>query len=156
MFCVDLDGSHTTVYRGGECYGYQGRKKRKTTNGICTTDRQGIQIATSTPVSGTHNDLHNISAVLGEFFTNLKTSAISTSDLFLNADTGFDSAKFRRTCLEYEVFPNVASNPKRDRKEDDVFFDELLYGQTYCIERTNAWMDSCRSLLNRFDTKLNS
>ena len=65
MFCVDLDGSHTTVHRGGECYGYQGRKKRKTTNGICTTDRQGIQIAMSTPVSGTHNDLHNISAVLG-------------------------------------------------------------------------------------------
>lgn len=92
----------------------------------------------------------------GEFFTNLKTSAISTSGLFLNADTGFDSAKFRRTCLECEVFLNVASNPKRERKEDDVFFDELLYGQTYCIERTNAWMDSCRSLLNRFDTKLNS
>ena len=35
----ELDGSHTTALRGGECCGYQGRKKRKTTNfwvyGLC-------------------------------------------------------------------------------------------------------------------------
>ena len=34
MSSVDLDGSHTTALRGGECCGYQGRKKRKTTNHI--------------------------------------------------------------------------------------------------------------------------
>ena len=34
--------------------------------------------------------------------------------------------------------------------------DELLYKQRYCIERTNAWMDSYRNVLNRFDMPLSS
>jgi len=29
--------------------------------------------------------------------------------------------------------------------------DEELYKERYSIERTNAWMDSFRSILNRFD-----
>ena len=61
MSSVDLDGSHTTTLRGGECCGYQGRKKRTTTNAVYVTDRQSILLAMSTPVSGSHNDLHCIS-----------------------------------------------------------------------------------------------
>ena len=34
MSSVDLDGSHTTTLRGGQERGYQGRKKRKTTNAL--------------------------------------------------------------------------------------------------------------------------
>ena len=45
MSSVDLDSSHTTALRGGECCGYQGRKKRNTTNAIYVTDRQGIPLA---------------------------------------------------------------------------------------------------------------
>ncbi len=45
MSSVDLDGSHTTTLRGGECCGYQGRKKRTTTNAIYVADRQGIPLA---------------------------------------------------------------------------------------------------------------
>src|SRR3712207_8747953 len=40
MSSVDLDGSHTVAMRGGEEVGYQGRKKRKTTNALYITDRQ--------------------------------------------------------------------------------------------------------------------
>ena len=35
-----------------------------------------------------------------------------------------------------------------------VVLDELLYRERYSIERTNAWMDSFRTILNRFDTTL--
>ncbi len=42
MSSVDLDGSHTAALRGGEEVGYQGRKKRKTTNALYLTDRQGL------------------------------------------------------------------------------------------------------------------
>ncbi|WP_278695196.1 hypothetical protein [Prevotella nigrescens] len=45
MSSIDLDGSHTTALHGGECQSYQGRKKRKTTNAIYVTDRQGIPLA---------------------------------------------------------------------------------------------------------------
>lgn len=113
MSSVDLDGSHTTTLRGGECCGYQGRKKRTTTNAIYVTDRQGIPLAMSTPVSGSHNDLHNISLVLQDLFAGIKDSGLSVSGLFLNADAGFDSALFRRGCHQQEVFPNVAFNKRR-------------------------------------------
>ena len=156
MSCVDLDGSHTTALRGGECCGYQGRKKRKTTNAIYVTDRQGIPLVMSTPVSGPHNDVYNISKVLLELFSDLKASALSVSGLFLNADAGFDTEQFRRGCHEHEVFPNVAFNKRRGKQREEEFLDELLYEQRYTIERTNAWMDSYRSVLNRFDTTLSS
>ena len=156
MSCVDLDGSHTTALRGGECCGYQGRKKRKTTNAIYVTDRQGIPLVMSTPVSGSHNDVYNISKVLLELFSDLKASALSVSGLFLNADAGFDTEQFRRGCHEHEVFPNVAFNKRRGKQREEEFLDELLYEQRYTIERTNAWMDSYRSVLNRFDTTLSS
>ena len=77
MSSVDLDGSHTTALRGGECCGYQGRKKRKTTNAIYVTDRQGIPLVMSTPVSGSYNDVYNISKVLPELFSRLKASVLS-------------------------------------------------------------------------------
>ena len=91
MPSVDLDGSHTTALSGGECCGYQGRKKRKMTNAIYVTDRQGIPLVMSTPVSGSHNDVYNISKVLLELFSDLKASALSVSGSFLNADAGFDT-----------------------------------------------------------------
>ena len=156
MSSVDLDGSHTTALRGGECCGYQGRKKRKTTNAIYVTDRQGIPLVMSTPVSGSHNDVYNISKVLLELFSDLKASVLSVSGLFLNADAGFDTEQFRRGCHEHEVFPNVAFNKRRGKQREEEFLDELLYEQGYTIERTNAWMDSYRSVLNRFDTTLSS
>ena len=156
MSSVDLDGSHTTTLRGGECCGYQGRKKRKTTNAIYITDRQGIPLAMSTPVPGSHNDIYNISEVLSELFSGLKSSALTASGLFLNADAGFDTEQHRRGCHKREVYPNVAFNKRRGKQREEEFLDELLYKQKYCIERTNAWMDSYRNVLNRFDKTLSS
>ena len=107
MSRVELDGSHTTTLRGGECCGYQGRKKRKTTNVIYVTDSQGIPLAMSIPVSGSHNDLYCISEVLSELFSGLNSSALPISGLFLNADAGFDTERFRRGCHKREVFKDL-------------------------------------------------
>ena len=57
---VDIDGSHTPAIRGGKNVEYQGRKKRKTTNALYLTDRQGLPLAMSEPVGGNHNDLSKI------------------------------------------------------------------------------------------------
>ncbi|SIT16659.1 Transposase DDE domain-containing protein [Zobellia uliginosa] len=38
----------------------------------------------------------------------------------------------------------------------DEYFDQDLYAQRYAVERTNAWVDSFRSPLNRFDTTVES
>ena len=119
MSGVELDGSHTTALRGGECCGYQGRKKRKTTNVIYVTDSQGIPLAMSTPVSGSHNDVYNISEVLSELFSGLNFSALPVSGRFLNADAGLDTEQFRRGCHEHEVFPNVAFNKRLGKQGEE-------------------------------------
>lgn len=48
------------------------------------------------------------------------------------------------------------STNAEESKGGEEFLDELLYKQGYCIERTNAWMDSYRNVLNRFDKTLSS
>jgi hypothetical protein len=49
------------------------------------------------------------------------------------------------------VFANVAFNPRAGGREDCYWVDDILYKERYSIERTNAWLDSYRSILNRFD-----
>lgn len=151
-----IDGSHTRALRGGEEVEFQTRKMSKTTNALYLTDNQGIPIAMSSPVSGNHHDLYQIDCRLGELFKTLKNAKIATDGLFVNADAGFDSKEFRSKCFEYGIIPNTAINPRNRTNDDDVIFDEMLYEQRFTIERTNAWMDSYRTLLNRFETTVSS
>jgi transposase len=81
----DLDGSHTTALKGGEEVGYQGRKKRKTTNALYLTDRQGLPLAMSAPVSGNHNDLFDIEVQFEEVIGTLEKAEINVDGLFINA-----------------------------------------------------------------------
>ncbi len=155
MSSVDLDGSHTTALRGGEECGYQGRKKRKTTNALFLTDRQGLPIIMSVPKSGEHNDVHDIENVIESMFNDLDKANIKVDGLFLNADAGFD-CDLLRDCLERNgVVANICIS-KRRTETDRIFVDEELYSERYSVERTNAWMDSFRTILNRFDTTVTS
>ena len=155
MSSVDLDGSHTAALRGGEHVGYQGRKKRKTTNALYLTDRQGLPIVMSSPQSGEHHDVHDIEEVMKAMFDDLKKANVRVDGLFLNADAGFDCDILRSVLERNEIIPNICIN--RQRKDpDDIIVDDMLYAERYSIERTNAWMDSYRSVLNRFDTTITS
>ena len=60
MSLSHIDGPHTPAVRGGESVDYQARKKRKTTNSIYFTDRQGLPLAMSEPQKGNHTDLYEI------------------------------------------------------------------------------------------------
>lgn len=155
MSSVDLDGSHTAALRGGEHVGYQGRKKRKTTNALYLTDRQGLPIVMSSPQSGEHHDVHDIEEVMKAMFDDLKKANVRVDGLFLNADAGFDCDILRSVLERNEIIPNICIN--RQRKDpDDIIVDDMLYAERYSIERTNAWMDSYRSVLNRFDKTIAS
>ena len=154
---IDIDGSHTPALRGGEEVAYQGRKKKKTTNSLYLTDRQGLPLALSSPIAGNHHDLYDIETALNDIFGTLSKAKILLDGLFANADSGFDSKNFREYCLSKGIFPNVAFNYRDGNKNDEIYLlDELLYQERYAIERTNAWMDSYRSVLNRFDTTTDS
>ena len=124
--------------------------------GQTSTPMVTIKGGSYVPLYDGRHDVYNISEALSELFSGLNSSALSVSGLFLNADAGFDTEQFRRGCHEHEVFPNVAFNKRRGKQGEEEFLDELLYKQRYCIERTSAWMDSYRNVLNRFDKTLSS
>lgn len=153
---VDLDGSHTPAIRGGEQVEYQGRKKRRTTNALYLTDRQGLPLAMSEPVAGNHNDLYDIEVQFEVVTATLEEADIPVEGLFLNADAGFDSKDFRKSCGKKDINANVCFNKRNGNVDRDEYFDNELYDERYAVERTNAWMDSYRSLLNRFDTTTES
>ena len=153
---VDLDGSHTLAIRGGLNVDYQARKKRKTTNALYLTDRQGLPLAMSEPVAGNHNDLYDIEVQFEVVTKTLEQADIPVDGLFLNADAGFDSKTFRKSCGKKEINANICFNKRNGNIDRNEYFDKELYDKRYMVERTNAWIDSYRSLLNRFDTTTES
>ena len=87
----------------------------------------------------------------------LDRADIKTEGLFLDADAGFDSKDFRSACARRDINANICFNKRNGSVDDrDEYFDQGLYDQRYAVERTNAWIDSFRSLLNRFDTTIES
>lgn len=120
------------------------------------SDRQGLPLAISSPVAGNHNALYDIEVQFEIVTGTLEQANITVEGLFLNADAGFDSKEFRLCCEKKEINANVCFNKRNGDSDRDEYFDQLLYNERYKIERTNAWMDSFRSLLNRFDTTIAS
>ena len=55
-----------------------------------------------------------------------------------------------------EIIINICPNKRNGQDNEDNYFEEQLYKERYAIERTNAWLDSFLSLLNRFDTSISS
>jgi len=155
MSSIQLDGSHTPAKRGGEAVAYQGRKKCKTTNALFLTDKQGLPLAMSKPMSGNHNDLFEIEKNVRKMEADLAQAQINSNGLFLNADAGFDAKTLRDLCEELEIIANIDLN-KRNSKNTDFEYtvDEELYKERFSVERTNAWIDAFKTLLVRFETTL--
>lgn len=154
LSCVQLDGSQTICKNGGENIGYQARKAARSCNSLFLADSKGLLLAFSQPVSGDHHDLFEIERVFKELCGLLKEAGIETEGLFLNADAGFDSEGFRGLCSEMRIEANIAFNPRNGRADGEyVYFDEELFKCRVVIEHANAWLDSFKALLIRFETK---
>jgi len=150
---VQLDGSHTPAKRGGQAVGYQGRKASKTSNALFLADNTGQMLALSEPQPGQHHDLYEIKVLFAELCGVLKEAAIDIKGIFLNADAGFDGQELRSACVEKEIEANIKPNPRNNKGNDteDHFFDEQLYKRRTVIEQANAWMDSYKALLIRYE-----
>lgn len=156
LSCIQLDGSQTPCKKGGLAVGYQGRKHCKTTNMLFLADNQVQMLACSPPQEGQHNDLYDIQKLFESMCQMLEQAGLDTRFLFLNADAGFDSKEFRQICKTKQIHANIASNPRNSKQETDEieyqYFDEKLYKRRTVIEHANAWMDSLRTVLIRFET----
>lgn len=151
---VQLDGSQTICKNGGECIGYQSRKAANTCNSLFLVDNKGLMLACSCPMAGQHHDLFDIKQVFEEICGLLQEAGIETDGLFLNADAGFDSQLFRSQCAERKIEANIAYNTRNGKlTQESGYFDEKLYKRRMVIEQANAWLDSFKALLIRFETK---
>jgi transposase len=155
---IQLDGSHTLCKQGGEAVGYQARKKANTTNNLFLADNQGQMLACASAQAGQHHDLFDIASLFEELCEILTKAGIELQGLFLNADAGFDSQELRKLCKEKDIQANIAVNPRNNGKqcENYQYFDEELYKCRTVIEHANAWMDSFKALLVRFEKKATS
>jgi transposase len=153
---MQLDGSHTPAKNGGEHICYQGRKAAKTTNALFFSDNQGLPVAMATPQSGNHHDLKDIQQLFDELCQVLTEAEVDLSGVFMNADSGFDAQTLRDQCSEKEIEANIAANERNNKEQADtyVYFDEELYKRRFVIERMNAWIDSFKALLIRFETTI--
>lgn len=141
-------------YAAGKKSAIREEKKRKTTNALYLTDRKGLPLAMSAPKSGEHHDTHNIVATMQDMMADMAKANIRTDGLFLNADAGFDCVPLRSVLKTYGIVANICINKRNGTGNDSIVLDELLYRERYYIERTNVWIDSYRTILNRFDTTL--
>lgn len=158
MSIAHFDGTHSPAKRGGEAVGYQRRKKCKTSNTLWLTDMQGLPVGFTLPLAGNHHDIFEGESRLTYLVAQLDKSKISVKGLFVNADAGFDSKDFRMACQKVGIILNAPPNIRRGKylENEDLYFDELMYEQRYIVERTNAWMDSYRTLVVRQDTSRES
>ncbi len=69
-----------------------------------------MPLAISNPVAGNQNDLYNIEAQFEVVTETLEQANTPIEGLFLNADAGFDSKKFRLCCEKKETKTNVCFN----------------------------------------------
>jgi transposase len=155
---MQLDGSHTLVKNGGACVGYQTRKKATTTNLLFLADNQGLMLACSEPISGEHiehersMDLYQISEYFASMCLLLQQAEISLEGVFLNADAGFDSLQLRTVCSKQKIEANIAINRRSSKGyQVDHYYDQQLYKKRVVIEQANAWLDSFKTLLVRFE-----
>jgi transposase len=155
---MQLDGSQTPAKNGGEHIGYQWRKSARTTTALFFSDNQGLPLAMATPQSGNYHDLHAIEQLFEELCQLLKEANVDVRGVFMNADSGFDAQSLRKQCSEKQIEANIECNDRNTQQQSAayVYFDELLYKRRFAIERMNAWIDSFKALLIRFETKINN
>ena len=159
LSCMQLDGSQTPAKNGGEHIGYQWRKSAQTTTALFLSDNQGLPLAMATPQGGNHHDLHDIERLFEELCQLLTEANVDVKGVFMNADSGFDAQPLREKCSEKQIEANIEINQRNNKQQQSdqyVYFDELLYTRRFVIERMNAWIDSFKALLIRFETTINA
>lgn len=152
---LNLDGTQTIAKRGGECVGYQQRKRATTSNLLILTDGQGLPLSFGLIQSGSHHDQFRLCEQFGQMYHTIKKwLPRKAAGCWLNADKGFDSKKFRDYLKYLNIQPNIPEKVRKGSKnhgEPKTILNKEIYQQRFTCERTFAWFDSFRTVLIRFD-----
>lgn len=88
----------------------------------------------------------------------LKEAGVDLNGVFMNADSGFDTEAVHLKCADIAIQANIYQNirNKKEASDEYCYFDEELYKRRFVIKRMNAWLDSFKALLVRFETRVNN
>ena len=92
----------------------------------------------SEPVAGNHNDLYDIEVQFEVVTATLEKADIPVDGLFINADAGFDSENFRRSCGERGINANVCFNKRNGAGERDEELRPLVLEAVAGVRRAYA------------------
>ena len=153
---MQLDGSQTVARKGGDHTGLQKRKSARTTNTLFLCDDKGQPLSIATPQPGNQHDVSGIAELFDELCDVLIQAGIDLRGVFMNADSGFDAQVVHKKCEDAGIEANIHHNTRNTQQLDEQYryFDELLYKRRFVIERMNAWLDSFKALLIRFETRV--
>ncbi|NVO86103.1 transposase [Hymenobacter terrestris] len=158
LYCstVQLDGSHTPAKHGGAAIGYQECKKARTTTALFLVDNQGQPQPCATPQAGNHHDSYRLATLFEELCQWLEAAGIAVAGKFVNAYSAFDTNELRQTCAARDIEANIARNRRATNWQtpDDTFFDSKLYRRRVLLEHANAWLDSFKILIVRYQTSV--
>ena len=86
----------------------------------------------------------------------VREAQIALEGLFMNADSGFDARALRKACFRRDIEANIAHDPRAVPSEAAAghCFDAERCRQRTAIECTNAWLDSFKTLLVRYETNV--
>ena len=88
----------------------------------------------SAPIEGKYKDLFKLDFFFTRILEDLELARIKTNDLFLNADAGFDSKKFRALCFEKDIMANIDFNKKSKSTGNQMLIDDKLYDERFLLK----------------------
>lgn len=126
--------------------------KKNSTKFHCFTTLDNEILKTVNFSSGNNND-YNTLVYYEDFFKEIQEK-IKDRNVYLLADSGYDTKKFRALCSNYGLIPIVGIN-NRNAKIKRVMSDieEEIYKKRCNIEKTFAWIKSFYSVRLRTDIK---
>ena len=108
------------------------------------------------PQAGNQHDTFELERVFTELYQPLETSELRLEGLSLNAHKAFDVSSWRQACARRGIEVNIPRNHRAVnwQTDDDTSLDPERYRHRLVIERLNAWLDSFKVLLVRYETSL--
>ena len=94
--------------------------------------------------------------MFGEICASLEAATIPVAGLFLNADKAFYSKDLRQEYARRNMEANVPRNRCAAdwQTDDDTPCDPEFNARRVVVEHANAWLDSFKTLLVRYETSV--
>jgi hypothetical protein len=138
----------------GDGIGYSGHKHQKGEKILAIIDNNGFVLAPLTVAPVNEADTVLLPEGLNALKRVAKLANLQIDGSYLNLDGGFDSRYNRTAIFNAGLIPNIKENPrnrkgpKRGRKR---LFDAAIHSLRLRVERTFAWEDKFKRLLQRFE-----